>query len=133
MEQLQKLPIKKENIEAYVNDAIGVIISGDVDPLSVELQLRVMEKTIAGIRKDVRVKNYVMAEAEKYNGQSFNGCPVKITDRRTADYSDDAEHTKLKAQLKARETLLKECGGVDPDTGEEVVRYKVSTVLNIKL
>ena len=131
--KITELINSKQDLDQFVNDAIGLVLSGDVDPLDVELKLRIMEKAITTIRKDVRVHNYVMAEAEKYNGQSYRGCPVKIIDRKTADYSGDVHWTTLKASLKARETLLKECGGVDPETGEEVVIYKHSEILNIKL
>ena len=122
----------KQDLNEFINDAIGLVLSGDVDPLEVEMKLRIMEKAIVKIRKDVRVKNYVMAEAVKYNGQKYRGCDIKVIERKTADYSGDTEWTILKAQLKSRETLLKGTGGIDPNTGEIVVTYKVSEILNIK-
>jgi hypothetical protein len=131
--ELIKLPTKKDQLNTYVNNAIGVVLSGEVDPLMVEFQLRIMEKAITQIRKDVRVKKYVMEEAEKYNGQKYMDCDIKVTERKTADYSGDTEWTILKAQLKSRETLLKGTGGIDPETGAIVVTYKVSEVLTIKL
>ena len=125
--------LHKEDLNEFVNDAIELVLSGDVDPLEVELKLRIMEKAITSIRKDVRVKNYVWEEASKYNGQKFRGCDIKLSERKTADYSEDNEWMLLKAQLKSREALLKQTKGVDPETGEIVVRYKVSEILTIKL
>jgi len=131
--KITELINSKQDIEQFVNDAIELVLSGDVDPLEVEMKLRIMEKAITTIRKDVRVKNYVMDEAIKYNGQKYRGCDIKVIERKTADYSGDPEWTILKARLKSRETLLKECKGVDVQTGEIVVKYKVSEVLIIKL
>ena len=131
--KLETLITSKPEMENFINDSIGTILSGDVDPLEVEIKLRFLEKAISSIRKDVRVKNYVWEEASKYNGQKFRGCDIKLSERKTADYSEDNEWMLLKAQLKSREALLKETKGVDPETGEIVVRYKVSEILTIKL
>lgn len=133
MNTLQKLPTTKLEIEPFVNKAIGEILSGNVDPLKAEIELKILEEAISKIRKDVRVRNYVMAEAEKYNKQEFMGCKIQLSIRNTPDYSGDTEWQILKAKLKSREALLKECNGVDPETGEEVVIYKSSEILTIKL
>lgn len=133
LNQLKRLPETKAEIESFVNAAIGEILSGEISPLETEIRLKMLEDTIKGIRKDVRVKRVVMEEAEQYNGQSFFNTDIKVIIRKTADYSLDSQWTLHKAQLKSRETLLKECGGVDPDTGEVVVTYKESEVLTLKL
>jgi len=133
MKALEKLPQKKEQVNQFVNDVIGEILEGNIDPLDMEIRLRIIEKAVTTIRKDIRVKNVVMEEAEKYNNHTFNGALIKVGTRTNADYSNDAQWSVFKAQLKARETLLKECKGVDPDTGEIVVRYKETETLNIKL
>jgi len=131
--KLETLITSKPEMENFINDSIGTILSGDVDPLEVEIKLRFLEKAISSIRKDVRVKNYVWEEASKYNGQKFRGCDIKLSERKTADYSLDNEWLTLKSKLKGREALLKASGGIDVETGEQVVTYKVSEVLNIKL
>jgi len=133
LNQLQNLPENKAQIETFVNAAIGEILSGEVSPLEVEIRLKVLADTIALIRKDVRVKRSVMEEAEQYNGQSFFNTDIKVSTRKTADYSGDNLWSELKAKIKGRETFLKEMKGVDPDTGEVVVTYKESEVLTIKL
>ena len=130
---LEKLPQKKEEVNQFVNDVIGEILDGNVAPLELEIRLRIIENAVSTIRKDVRVKRVVMEEAEKYNDQTFNGALIKIGTRTNLDYSLDAQWCMLKAQTKARETLLKECNGTDPDTGEIVVKYKESETLTIKL
>lgn len=133
MNTLQKLPLKKADIEPFVNRAIEEIVSGNIDPLRAEIQLKILEESINKIRKDIRVKNFVRDEALKYDKQTFLGCKISISYRQTADYSGDNEWLTLKGKLKAREALLKECGGVDPETGEEVVLYKSQEVLTIKI
>ena len=130
--ELQKLPKTKADIEPFVNNLIGTIISGEIDPLKAEIELKLIADAIATVRKDVRVKQYVMDEAEKYNGQDFNGANIKLTIRNTPDYSNDNEWATLKAKMKAREAFLKSTNGVDPDTGEQVVIYKSTEVLTIK-
>ena len=123
----------KEDFDNFVNGAIELVLSGDIDPLGVEINLRQMIKALTQVQKDVRVKRYVTDEASKYDGQMYRGHLVKLSNRKTSDYSGDNQWLTLKASLKAREALLKETKGVDPDTGEVVVTYKVSEVLTIKL
>ena len=133
MKTLEKLPQKNTEVNQFVNDVIGEILEGNVNPLEMEIRLRIIEKAVTAIRKDIRVKNVVMEEAERYHNQDFKGALIKVGTRKTADYSADSQWCMLRAQLKARETLLKECNGSDPDTGEVVVQYKESETLNIKL
>jgi chorismate synthase len=133
MNTLQKLPTTKADIEPFVNKAIEEILSGNVDPLRTEIELKILAEAIDKIRKDIRVKNYVYAEAEKYNKQEFLGCKILLSIRNTPDYSGDNEWMTLKAKLKAREASLKATNGVDMETGEEVVIYKSTEVLTIKL
>ena len=123
----------KEDFDSFVNGAIELVLSGEIDPLGVEINLRQMIKALTQVQKDVRVKRYVTDEASKYDGQMYRGHLIKLGNRKTSDYSADNQWLTLKASLKAREALLKETKGVDPDTGEVVVTYKVSEVLNIKL
>jgi|TARA_R100001530_G_scaffold135631_1_gene113332 hypothetical protein len=133
MKTLEKLPQKNTEVNQFVNDVIGEILEGNVNPLEMEIRLRIIEKAVTAIRKDIRVKNVVMEEADKYHNQDFKGALIKVGTRKTADYSADSQWCMLRAQLKARETLLKECNGSDPDTGEVVVQYKESETLTIKL
>lgn len=133
MKTLEKLPQKNTEVNQFVNDVIGEILEGNVNPLEMEIRLRIIEKAVTAIRKDIRVKNVVMEEAERYHNQDFKGALIKVGTRKTADYSADSQWCMLRAQLKARETLLKECNGSDPDTGEVVVQYKESETLTIKL
>lgn len=131
--RLRSLPSSKADMEVFRNAAIGEILDGEVNPLEVEIKLKRLADTIAEIRKDVRVRNVVMEEAEKFNKQTYCNADISVINRKTANYSLDAMHMRLKAELKGREALLKETGGVDPDTGEIVVTYKESEVLIIKL
>ena len=123
----------KEDFDNFVNGAIELVLSGDVDPLGVEINLRQMIKALTAVQKDIRVRRYVSDEASKYDGQMYRGHLVKLSNRKTSDYSGDNEWLTLKSKLKGREALLKASGGIDVETGEQVVTYKVSEVLNIKL
>lgn len=131
--ELKRLPENKAQIDSFKNAVIGEILSGDVNPLEVHIRLKILEDTIKAIKTDIRVKNAVMDEAYKYDKQTYLGANIAVTIRKTADYSNDPIHTKLKADLKARETFLKQNKGVDPETGEVVMNYKESEVLNVKL
>jgi len=133
MNTLQKLPTTKADIEPFVNNAIEEIISGNVDPLKTEIELKILAEAIDKIRKDIRVKNYVRDEAAKYDKQTYLGCKISLTYRTTSDYSGDNEWLTLKAKIKAREAMLKASKGIDMETGEEVVIYKQTEILTIKL
>ena len=96
----------KEDFDSFVNGAIELVLSGEIDPLGVEINIRQMLKALTAVQKDVRVKRYVSDEASKYDGQMYRGHLVKLSNRKTADYSGDNEWLTLKSKLKGREALL---------------------------
>ena len=119
-----------------INNVIGEVLEGNINPLELEMKLRTLEDISKKIRADIRIKNAVYDEALNYNGQQYMEHEIKITTRKTADYKDDEEWTLLKAKVKAREVFLKSLKEpiIDKDTGEMIqpAKYNVSEIVNFK-
>ena len=119
-----------------INNVIGEVLEGNINPLELEMKLRALEDISKKIRADIRIKNAVYDEAMNYNGQQYLEHEIKITTRKTADYKEDEEWTLLKAKVKAREVFLKSLKEpiIDKDTGEMIqpARYNVSEIINFK-
>jgi len=119
-----------------INNVIGEVLDGNINPLELEMKLRALEDISKKIRADIRIKNAVYDEALNYNGQQYMEHEIKITTRKTADYKDDEEWTLLKAKVKAREVFLKSLKEpiIDKDTGEMIqpAKYNVSEIVNFK-
>jgi len=118
-----------------INNVIGEVLDGNINPLELEMKLRALEDISKKIRGDIRIKNAVYDEALNYDGQQYMEHEVKITSRKTADYASDDEWILLKAKVKAREVFLKSLKEptIDKETGEMVqpARYKVSEIINL--
>ena len=125
--------IAKEDV---INNVIGEVLEGNINPLELEMKLRALEDISKKIRADIRIKNAVYDEALNYNGQQYMEHEVKITTRKTADYKDDEEWVLLRAKVKSREMFLKSLKApvLDKDTGEMIqpARYNVSEIINFK-
>jgi hypothetical protein len=112
------------------------ILSGEIPALEVELVLKSMEEVIKKTRGDKYVKEAVMREADKWSEKTFEykGINVTKSQRTTFDFSGCGDEVyndlirqqeTLKAQIKAREAMLKT--GVNTDTGETYDPPKTST------
>ncbi len=119
-------PLDKATIRQVSKSAIESFLSGNQNPLELELRLRDLEEIIKTIRSNPDVKDYVMDEALKF-GKSFelSGRKITITGRTTKDYSTCGDSVwldlnkqieTLKLNLKAREKIID--SGVDISTGE---------------
>ena len=97
------------------------IVDGEVDALQADYYLKCLEELINRVRKNKDVQPLVLAEAEKYKGQSYNDAFPKVKERATA-IINDTKLNELKDQVKARENMLKNLSEsvVDPETGEEL-------------
>ena len=133
--ELTNMPLTASEQNRYAEMAITEILSGDIDPVKADMHLKAIEEVLKKIRGDVRVKKYVIEEAEKW-GKSFVLCGVKITvsGRTTKDYSGcgDTLYNQmvkdmktLEAQIKAREKMID--AGVNPETGEVYAPPQTST------
>lgn len=123
-----KIPATHSQIDEVVANAKDKILSGDYNPLELEIQLKALEETIKRIRADRTVKEYVAEEANKYPDKSFNIGSVMITKgvRKTYDFNQDKEWITLKTievtasdERKLREKKLKS-SFVDSESGEIV-------------
>ena len=134
LSELKNLPFTKVEQLDFINQSIDEILSGNISPLQADLHLKAMEDVITAIRKDIRVKNVVIEEAEKY-GKTFpyQGATITVSQKTTKDFAGidptlDGLYLSLeqtKAQIKAREVTVS-CG-VDPATGETFAPCKTST------
>lgn len=131
LSELKRLPESRLQIESFAYAAIGEIMDGNNNPVEIEVRLKMIEETIKLIRKDPRVKMLLIDEIAGGNNTALN---AEVTLKQRATWSfDDVELMTLKAKVKARETLLKQLKGIDPDTGEVVGHQTHSEFINIKL
>lgn len=109
------------------------ILSGNEDPLKLEVQLKSIEDLVKRLRKDQDIKAQLMVECDKYPDKTFesNGAKFTKTSRASYDYesSEDSiwsdlktKETDIKTKLKDRETFLKAIKEevVNSETGEVI-------------
>lgn len=133
--ELNNMPLTTSEQERYVEMAIYEILSGGIDPVKADMHLKAIEEVLKKIRGDIRVKRYVIEEAEKY-GKTFNrdGVKITVTQRTTKDYTGCGdgiynemirEYDNLKMRIEARKKMLDT--GVNPETGEVYFPPKTET------
>jgi hypothetical protein len=133
----------KEQRQSFVVKVVESLEHGQVDPLKVHLQVKMMEDIIKGLNADKTYKSHVLDAAQKYGQKSFEYSNSKVEIKETGtkyDFSNcndpvlarlHAKQAELDAEVKARETMLKsvsEKGLVitDEETGETVTIYPPS-------
>lgn len=143
------MPENKTQIESFIRAAKDEILSGQYNPIKVEIQLKIMEELIAGLRKDAEIRNQLLTELDKYTEKTIAvfGSEITKSNRTTFDYST-CNDTKLQdlqatadhynALVKQRQEMLKNIeplSAVDPDTGEylQPPTKKVTEVISIKI
>ncbi|MGB9697716.1 MAG: hypothetical protein ACPL2D_10610 [Ignavibacteria bacterium] len=129
--QFTYLPQSKKERQLFCDMVENEILSGNRNPLEVEIMLKNLEETIKEIRKRPRIKEAVLHEAEKYVEKTFElmGCRITKTGKTDYDYSvcgdpiwDDLKQQfdLIKEKMKNREDFLKTLqynSAVDPNTG----------------
>ena len=60
------MPENKAQITSFIQAAKGEILSGQYNPIKVEVQLKIMEELISGLRKDPQVREQLLIELDKY-------------------------------------------------------------------
>jgi hypothetical protein len=120
--ELRRMPETKSQRETFVNACVDEILSGNQNPLEIEIILKNMEETIKAIRKDERVKDAIMKEINDFSEKSFTFGNVLFTKKAstTYDYKHDGEWCRLNEKIKEREALLKTIKEplADANTGE---------------
>lgn len=117
---LALMPTTKASLQEFVRGAREEFLNGYSEPLEVAIQLKAMEDIIKALRSDPEIKEMIIEEAEKY-GKTFEEKGAKFTLKQSVRYEyDDDRINVLKAEIKARETMLKGLIGdmADPETGE---------------
>ncbi len=132
--KIESWPVTKKDQTEYADAVINQILSGEVDPVKVDLIMKSMEEVLKKIRTHEGVKACVIDEAEKY-GKTFDlhGATVTVSKRTVKDFSgvdsvlDELyqQAESLKASIKAREATVE--SGSDPATGETFSPPKTST------
>jgi len=110
------------------------ILSGNENPLKLEVQLKAMEILIKKLRSDNEIKEQMIDEGMKYPEKSFELFGAKFSKTtvgvkydfdvcQDSEWQDIKEHVEnYKAKLKEREDFLKTLKQpvVNPDTGEMI-------------
>lgn len=110
------------------------ILSGNENPLKLEVQLKAMETLIKKLRSDNEIKEQMIDEGMKYPEKSFEMYGAKFNKTtvgvkydfdvcQDSEWQDIKAHVEnYKAKLKAREDFLKALKQpvVNPDTGEMI-------------
>ena len=123
MSAVNLLPSTKEQVTLFTQGIKDAIVSGDVNPLDVLVQLKMIEKTLE-VLKDKDVEAEIMREASKYHKDElaeYRGCKLEVKETGVSyDYSNcnDTEietlyeaKKQLDDKIKKREAFLKTING----------------------
>ena len=143
------MPENKAQITSFIQAAKGEILSGQYNPIKVEVQLKIMEELISGLRKDPQVREQLLIELDKYQGKTISiyGTEITKSSRSTLDFSScndselqnlQIEADEINAKVKARQEMLKNIvpmSVVNPITGEYLnpPSKKTTEVITIKI
>lgn len=143
------MPENKAQITSFIQAAKNEILSGQYNPIKVEVQLKIMEELISGLRKDAEIRNQLLTELDKYQEKTIAiyGTDITKSSRSTLDYSTcndsvlqdlQIEADEINAKVKARQEMLKNVvpmSVVNPETGEYLnpPSKKVTEVISIKI
>lgn len=105
-------PKTKSEITTAVSNIKEEILSGNHNPLELDLYLKKMEEVIKGVRDDKEVKAVVCGELEKYTEKTveFANCQISKVSRGSWDYDlcCDPELTDLERELSRVTDALKD-------------------------
>jgi hypothetical protein len=132
---LSEMPLTKAECKTFANMAIEEILSGERNPIQIEIQLKALEETIKLIRENEQVKRCLQTEAEKYTEKTFQFQNAEISKMSRSNYDlstcNDSIYNKLKSDIKEREAFLKALNSqvANPETGE-IINPPVKTYTN---
>lgn len=143
------MPENKAQINSFIHAAKNEILSGEYNPIKVEVQLKIMEELISGLRKDPQVREQLLIELDKYKEKTISiyGTEITKSSRSTLDFSscNDSElhdlqikADEINAKVKARQKMLENVvpmSVVNPETGEYLnpPSKKTTEVITIKI
>lgn len=135
----------KEQINDQVTSVIEAVKNGDVNPLEVQMKVKILENAVKEIKDGINEE--VLSEAEKYGSKTFDfkGGKFTVSERKTYDYTGINEWNEineqinnLKAKQKTIETKYKTANVdnviVDITTGETItsVPYTTTKIISVK-
>jgi hypothetical protein len=129
--ELKRMPSSKSEIATFVQSAKNEILSGDQNPLVLDIQLKAMEEVIKQVRKDNDVKFAILNELNKYPEKTVEFMGVCFQKKNTTRYTYavdskwrelNAKMEALKAEMKLHEDLIKTIKEplFNAETGEEI-------------
>ena len=133
--------LAKQSLESALQD---MYLSGDHDPLQVEIGIKGVEEAVKAVRKNKAVRSAVMDSIDRYNEKTFEFSGVQVQKKNAPAKYDftvcndpiwerqQKELAELKEAIAKRETFLKGINGsehiTDPSTGEIIeVKEPVKT------
>jgi hypothetical protein len=131
-------PTTKAEINICIKNAKEEILSGDFNPLEIDLHMKKMEEVVKGLREDKEIKAAVMTELEKYVEKTVKLAGCEITKKSLSswdyDFCNDVELNRLSLQadelikaVKERQAFLQslpyEMTFVNNETGEIDIIY----------
>lgn len=126
--QLTNLPERKEQIKTFANAGIDEILNGNYSALEFKMRADFIRKALDQIEAHAAVKDLILLEGKKFEGQDYFGCQIKSQSRKTYDFNacgsvdwerNNAALNDAKARQKAIESELKAMLSpkADPETG----------------
>ena len=122
MAVIRLMPATGSQQKDFTLQLLQMVMSGEVNPLEMEVYLKSIEDVVKNVRKDAGFKDATQDEVAKYPGKEFrygNALIVKSS-RTVCNYSEDSEWQGLDQAKKTREKFLKGLDKpmADPETGE---------------
>jgi len=108
----KNFPTTKAEISTAICTIKDEMLSGDYNPLEIDLHLKKIEEMVKGVREDKAVKGAVLTELEKYGEKtvSFAGCEITKVSRGSYDYDlcNDSELQDLEREAERVNSALKD-------------------------
>lgn len=109
---LSNFPDTKAGITVAISNIKDEILSGNWNPLEIDLKLKKIEEVIKGVREDKAVKSAVLTELEKYGEKTvdFANCQISKVSRSSYDYDlcNDIELQNLEKEAARVNEALKD-------------------------
>ena len=118
LQTITSMPVTWDSIESFVARIKEEVLSGEHDPLVIEIHLKAMEETIKLLRQDAEIKEVSIKKALRYGEKkfSFHGVDMQVRDAGISyDYAStndsewailDAQFKEIQEKKKAREKYL---------------------------
>lgn len=117
------MPSTKQQVESFTASIKQSVLDGDVNPLKLLVQLKMIEKVL-DVLKDSDVEKEILREASKYNKDElaeYDGCKLDVRETGVSydyDVCGDAEYENIlqekktvDAKIKQRQAFLKNISG----------------------